>query len=263
MDRQQRFLRAALAALAAAASRCQRAALQATRERRWHEGPINGRARLTPTSGTVAAAGTDMQRLGPLLQAERRRGRRPQDRRAPTRTRRATRRPTLTKARKARRAGGREDPRGTAAGERGLRARRLPEGDARPRRAQPGLLLGRPQPAQARPRTTVRAGGWQSSSPTHPAGDGPPAGLEARVTLCNDYAFGYESCGGFVNTFTDHGGEVVKQLYAPLGTSDYSSYLAQIDPDAVDGVFVQTVGADSPRFLQVWDEPRLQGARCR
>ena len=78
-------------------------------------------------------------------------------------------------------------------------------------------------------------------------------GWKKVATLCNDYAFGYESCAGFVNTFTDNGGEVVKQLYAPLGTSDYSSYVAQIDPEEVDGVFVETVGADSPRFLAAWD----------
>jgi branched-chain amino acid transport system substrate-binding protein len=111
-----------------------------------------------------------------------------------------------------------------------------------------------------RVKTYVRAGGWQSSTPTHPAGEwAAQQGWKRVITLCNDYAFGYESCAGFVNTFTDHGGEVVKQLYAPLGTSDYSSYLAQIDPDAVDGVFVQTVGADSPRFLAAWNSLGLKG----
>lgn len=108
--------------------------------------------------------------------------------------------------------------------------------------------------------TYIRAGGWQSSTPTHPAGAwAAQRGWRRVITLCNDYAFGYESCAGFVNTFTDHGGEVVKQLYAPLGTSDYSSYLAQIDADEVDGVFVQTVGADSPRFLAAWNSLGLKG----
>jgi branched-chain amino acid transport system substrate-binding protein len=102
--------------------------------------------------------------------------------------------------------------------------------------------------------TYIRAGGWQSSTPVHAAGEwAAERGWKRVATLCNDYAFGYENCAGFVNTFTDHGGEVVKQLYAPLGTSDYSSYVAQIDPEEVDGVFVETVGADSPRFLAAWD----------
>jgi len=106
----------------------------------------------------------------------------------------------------------------------------------------------------------VRAGGWQSSTPAQPAGDwAADQGWKRVITLCNDYAFGYENCGGFTNTFTDRGGKVIKQLYAPLGTSDYSSYLSQIDPKKVDGVFVETVGADSPNFLKAWSDLGLKG----
>jgi branched-chain amino acid transport system substrate-binding protein len=106
----------------------------------------------------------------------------------------------------------------------------------------------------------VRAGGWQSSTPAQPAGDwAADQGWKRVITLCNDYAFGYENCGGFTNTFTDRGGKVIKQLYAPLGTSDYSSYLSQIDPKKVDGVFVETVGADSPNFLKAWADLGLKG----
>ena len=49
----------------------------------------------------------------------------------------------------------------------------------------------------------VRAGGWQSSTPAQPAGDwAADQGWKRVITLCNDYAFGYENCGGFTNTFT-------------------------------------------------------------
>jgi branched-chain amino acid transport system substrate-binding protein len=105
----------------------------------------------------------------------------------------------------------------------------------------------------------IRTGGWQSSTPPHVSGDwAARKGYKRVATLCNDYAFGYESCGGFVDTFTDRGGKVVKQLYAPLGTSDYSSYLAQIDPKSVDAVFVTMVGADAPRFLKAWTDLGLK-----
>lgn len=106
----------------------------------------------------------------------------------------------------------------------------------------------------------VKAGGWQSSSPAHPAGDwAADEGWKRVITICSDYAFGYENCGGFTNTFTDRGGTVVKQLYTPLGTSDYSSYLAQINADEVDGVFVQSVGADAPKFIKSWADLGLKG----
>jgi branched-chain amino acid transport system substrate-binding protein len=106
----------------------------------------------------------------------------------------------------------------------------------------------------------VKAGGWQSSTPIHPAGEwAADQGWKRVITVCSDYAFGYENCGGFTNTFTDRGGKVVKQLYTPLGTSDYSSYLAQIDAGEVDGVFVQSVGADSPKFIKAWADLGLKG----
>ena len=101
----------------------------------------------------------------------------------------------------------------------------------------------------------VRTGGWQSSTPHHVAGDWAyDEGYRRVITLCQDYAFGHEVCGGFINTFTDRGGEIVQQLWAPLGTSDYSSYLAQIEPDQADAVFVLTVGADSGRVVKQWED---------
>jgi branched-chain amino acid transport system substrate-binding protein len=101
----------------------------------------------------------------------------------------------------------------------------------------------------------VRAGGWQSSSPTHVAGDWAyEQGYRKIITLCQDYAFGHENCGGFTNTFTDRGGEIVQQLWAPLGTPDYSSYLSDIDPASADAAFVLTVGADSGRFVKQWQD---------
>jgi branched-chain amino acid transport system substrate-binding protein len=101
----------------------------------------------------------------------------------------------------------------------------------------------------------VRAGGWQSSSPTHVAGDWAyEQGYRKVITLCQDYAFGHENCGGFTNSFTDRGGEIVQQLWAPLGTPDYSSYLSDIDPASADAAFVLTVGADSGRFVKQWED---------
>lgn len=101
----------------------------------------------------------------------------------------------------------------------------------------------------------VRAGGWQSSSPAHVAGNWAyDEGYRKIITLCQDYAFGHENCGGFTNTFTDRGGEIVQQLWAPLGTPDYSSYLSDIDPESADAAFVLTVGADSGRFVKQWQD---------
>ena len=62
--------------------------------------------------------------------------------------------------------------------------------------------------------------------------------LKRAATLGDDFAFGYEQVGGFQRVLEDHGGQVVKKLWAPLNTADYAPYVAQIpDCDVVCEVF--------------------------
>lgn len=99
----------------------------------------------------------------------------------------------------------------------------------------------------------LRVAGWTSSQTAHPAGQyAADQGYERMVLLCSDYAFGHENCGGFTNTFTDAGGEVIETLYNPIGTQDFSTYIAQIQELAPDAVFVTQVGGDSTRFVDSW-----------
>ncbi|MGH3501072.1 MAG: ABC transporter substrate-binding protein [Nocardioidaceae bacterium] len=106
----------------------------------------------------------------------------------------------------------------------------------------------------------IRVAGWTSSQPTQPFGQWAyNQGYRRIVTLCTDYAFGHENCGGFVNTFTDAGGKVVKQLWQPIGTQDFSTYIAQIRAAHPDAVFVTTVGAAGPRFMKAWSNFGLKG----
>ncbi|MBV8433477.1 MAG: ABC transporter substrate-binding protein, partial [Candidatus Eremiobacteraeota bacterium] len=70
--------------------------------------------------------------------------------------------------------------------------------------------------------------------------------------ICSAYAFGYENAGGFCQTFTQHGGRIVKQLWAPNGTTDFSPYLSQVQALSPDVVFVCEVGADAVHFIEQW-----------
>lgn len=107
----------------------------------------------------------------------------------------------------------------------------------------------------------VRLAGWASSQTNHPAGEwAHEQGHRRVVTICTDYAFGHESCGGFVNTFTDAGGEIIEQHWNPLGTQDFSSYMAAIRQANPDAVYAEQVGADSVRFIQAWNEFGLKDA---
>ncbi|HSE54173.1 MAG TPA: ABC transporter substrate-binding protein [Nocardioidaceae bacterium] len=92
--------------------------------------------------------------------------------------------------------------------------------------------------------------GYTSSQSNFPAGEWAyKQGHRKAVTLCPDYAFGWESCGGFVSAFTAAGGEVVAQVWNPLGTQDFSTYVSQIKQLNPDVVFVGSAGGPDAILL--------------
>lgn len=78
-------------------------------------------------------------------------------------------------------------------------------------------------------------------------------GYRKAVAMGADYAAGYEHVGGICRTFTDKGGEVVQEIWPPLGTADYAPYLAKISRDA-DVVMVFFAGADALRFVKQFSD---------
>lgn len=99
---------------------------------------------------------------------------------------------------------------------------------------------------------TVRTGSMSGSQMNFPGGQwAADQGHETAVTLCPDYAFGWESCAGFKQGFEAEGGEVVAQYWFPNGTSDFSTYVSQIQAANADIAFVATAGgAPGPDFLK-------------
>ena len=76
-------------------------------------------------------------------------------------------------------------------------------------------------------------------------------GYRTAATLCVDYAFGWESCGGFVSAFTDAGGKVVQQLWYPGDATDLSTYVNQLLSSGADLIYAGTAGGtDSSNFLR-------------
>jgi len=53
-------------------------------------------------------------------------------------------------------------------------------------------------------------------------------GKKKAITIDYDFAFGYEQEGGFQASFEKDGGCVANKLWVPLGTPDYTPYLAQM-----------------------------------
>lgn len=103
----------------------------------------------------------------------------------------------------------------------------------------------------------TRAGGWTSSQTSHVLGDWAyKQGYESAATICTDYAFGHEMCGGFVQVFTDRGGTVdpANQLWNPLGAQDFATYVTQLQGMDVDMVFGLQVGGSVGDLLNNWSD---------
>jgi branched-chain amino acid transport system substrate-binding protein len=78
------------------------------------------------------------------------------------------------------------------------------------------------------------------------------------AVVCQDYAWGWQTCGGFEYAFEKAGGTIVQKIYPPLNTTDYSPYVTQIKQD-VDVVYATTVGPDVPRFVKAYSDFGLMG----
>lgn len=102
---------------------------------------------------------------------------------------------------------------------------------------------------------TVRTGSMGGSQANYAGGEwaATEGGNKTAVTLCADYAFGWESCAGFVQGFTQNGGEVLQQIWFPNTTTDFSTYVSQIQAAGADVVYVATAGgAPGPNFLNAY-----------
>jgi branched-chain amino acid transport system substrate-binding protein len=97
---------------------------------------------------------------------------------------------------------------------------------------------------------------WTSSLPNHPLGQWAcDQGYKKAVTIAADYAFGYESTGGFQKAFEDCGGKVVQKIWPPLGAKDFGPYIPTIKAD-VDMIYTVMVG---PMALQFPKQLRSAG----
>jgi branched-chain amino acid transport system substrate-binding protein len=78
-------------------------------------------------------------------------------------------------------------------------------------------------------------------------------GWDTVAVIADDYSFGHTSSAGFIADFCGVGGEVTHRVYPPLGTTDYSSYIAQLpSPDEVDGYFWAVGGTGTQASLEAF-----------
>ena len=104
---------------------------------------------------------------------------------------------------------------------------------------------------QRSPSDYVARTGWTSSQTTHVLGDYAYKTLRYRkvATIAYDFNFGWQSIGGFVAAFQADGGKIVKQVWTPNVTTDFSPYLSALPRDA-DAVMCSFSGQTAINFMR-------------
>jgi branched-chain amino acid transport system substrate-binding protein len=80
------------------------------------------------------------------------------------------------------------------------------------------------------------------------------------VVMASDFVAGRHSAEAFIAAFKGAGGEIVKEIYAPLNTPDFAPYMAQVSGlSTADAVYAWFGGTDSIRFVKAYREYGLAG----
>lgn len=74
------------------------------------------------------------------------------------------------------------------------------------------------------------------------------------VTLHPDYQAGKDNVRAFKETYEPAGGKVVKEVYFPLGNSDFGPFLAQVKAENPEVVYAFAAGADAVRLVSAWKD---------
>ncbi len=73
---------------------------------------------------------------------------------------------------------------------------------------------------------------------------------QSWAVLAADYEWGFDSSAKFTETAEAQGRTVAEPLFSPLGTTDFGSYIAQLQATGADGLWVSLSGGDANNFAQ-------------
>ncbi len=85
------------------------------------------------------------------------------------------------------------------------------------------------------------------------------------IVMATDFVAGRHAVEAFIAGYRAAGGEIVKEVYAPLNTPDFAPYIAQAGATPADAVYAFFPGADAIRFVRqyreygLWDRLPLTG----
>lgn len=83
--------------------------------------------------------------------------------------------------------------------------------------------------------------------------------IAKEIVVCgSDYAGGRDVIGSLKGPFTKLGGKVIKEIYPPLGTTDFSPYLTDIRSINPPVTYNFMPGTDGLRYIQQYEEAGLK-----
>lgn len=99
-----------------------------------------------------------------------------------------------------------------------------------------------------------------SSQPNMPFGQyaAQTLGYKRIAIVAQDYAYGWESAGGFQYGFEKSGGKITNKIYVPFSATDWAPYVRQI-PTNVDAVYALPVGGGVAPFVRAYGDVGLKG----
>lgn len=99
---------------------------------------------------------------------------------------------------------------------------------------------------------------WQTNYPT---GDWFYENVGDTVAVvASDYAAGHEHIAGFLESYEAAGGEVVEEIYTPLGSTDFSAPLGRLGASGADGIYGFLAGTDGLIFVREYADSGLRDA---
>jgi len=81
---------------------------------------------------------------------------------------------------------------------------------------------------------------------------------QAVVLTASDFVAGHDAVNAFRESFVAKGGKIIKEMYPPLGTTDFSAYLADIRSISPPATYSFYGGTDSVRFVKQYAEYGLK-----
>lgn len=78
-------------------------------------------------------------------------------------------------------------------------------------------------------------------------------GYKRIAIMSSDYVTGHEQAKAFKDSYEKAGCNVVKEIFAPLGTVDFAPFLTQVPVGQVDAVWGMFFGADAIAYVKQYD----------